>query len=53
MLPRFKFSDVDPSWLLRKMRGHAPADLGEILEWGLVLGVHVLPVVDEVEDLDV
>ena len=43
---------ADPSWLLRKLRGHAPADLGEILEWGRILGVHVLPVVDGVEDLD-
>jgi hypothetical protein len=42
---------ADLGWLLRKLRGHAPADLGEILEWGWVLGVHVLPVVNEVEDL--
>ena len=47
-----KKTGADPGWLLRKLRGHAPADLGEILEWGLVLGVHVLPVVDEVGDLD-
>jgi hypothetical protein len=46
-----KKTGVDPGWLLRKLRGHAPADLGEILEWGLILGVHVLPVVDEVGDL--
>jgi hypothetical protein len=42
---------MDSGWLQRKLRGHAPADLGEILEWGLILGVHVLPVVDEVGDL--
>ncbi len=47
-----KKTGADPGWLLRKLRGHAPADLGEILEWGLILGVHVLPVIDEVEDLD-
>lgn len=47
-----KKTGADAGWLLRKLRGHAPADLGEILEWGLILGVHVLPVIDEVGDLD-
>ena len=38
-------------WLLRKLRGHAPADLGEILQWALVLGVHVLPPIDDVDQI--
>jgi hypothetical protein len=33
------------------MRGRASAERGEVLEWGLTLGVHVLQVDDEVEDL--
>jgi hypothetical protein len=37
-----KKTGVDPGWLLYKMRGPAPADLGEILERGLMLGVRVL-----------
>jgi hypothetical protein len=40
-------------WLLRKLRGHAPADLGEILQWTLALGVHILPTVDELDDLTI
>ncbi len=40
-------------WLLRKLRGHAPADLGEILQWALALGVHILPTVDELDDLTI
>jgi len=47
-----KKTGADSGWLLRKLRGHVPADLGEILEWGLVLGVHVLPAIDRVEDLE-
>lgn len=42
---------VNAAWLLRKLRGHVPADLGEILTWGLVLGVHVLPAIDDPETL--
>ena len=41
----------DPAWLTRKLHGQAPADLGEILEWALHLGVHVLPVIDNVGDI--
>jgi len=43
--------DENPDWLQRKLRGHAPADLGEILGWALLLGVHVLPPIDDIEDL--
>jgi hypothetical protein len=39
--------DVNELWLKRKLRGHVPADLAEILSWALVLGVHVLPVIDD------
>lgn len=42
----------DSGFLLRKLHGHFPVDLGEILEWGPVLGVHVLPAIDQVEDLE-
>ena len=38
---------VNELWLKRKLRGHVPADLGEVLSWALVLGVHVLPVIDD------
>jgi hypothetical protein len=34
----------DYDWLLRKLYGRVPADLGEMFEWTLVLGVPVLPV---------
>lgn len=43
----------DTDWLQRKLRGHAPADLGEILNWALLLGVQLLPPIDDVEDLRV
>jgi hypothetical protein len=33
-------------WLIRKLYGRVPADLGEIFEWALCLGVQVLPVID-------
>ena len=36
--------DVDYDWLIRKIYGRVPADLGEMFEWALVLGVPVLPV---------
>lgn len=42
----------DSGLLLRKLHGHVQADLGEILEWGQVLGVHVLPAIDQVENLE-
>ena len=42
---------VNELWLKRKLRGHVPADLGEVLLWALVLGVHVLPVVSDSRDL--
>ncbi len=43
--------DVNELWLKRKLRGHVPADLAEILSWALVLGVHVLPVINDSDDL--
>ena len=43
--------DVNELWLKRKLRGHVPADLGEVLSWALVLGVHVLPVINDSDDL--
>jgi hypothetical protein len=39
------------AWLERKLRGQAPADLGEIFEWALRLGPHILPPIDGREDL--
>lgn len=41
----------DEAWLERKLRGQAPADLGEMFEWSLRLGVHILPVVQDRTDL--
>ena len=41
----------EEAWLERKLRGQAPADLGEMLEWSLRLGVHILPVVQDRTDL--
>ncbi|HUX04685.1 MAG TPA: hypothetical protein VMV53_07275 [Acidimicrobiales bacterium] len=43
--------DEDEAWLERKLRGQAPANLGEMFEWALRLGVHVLPVVQNPTDL--
>jgi hypothetical protein len=43
--------DVNELWLKRKLRGHVPTDLGEVLSWALVLGVHVLPVINDSDDL--
>lgn len=39
------------SWLRRKLHGQVPADLGDVLGWALVLGVHVLPVIDDLREL--
>jgi len=44
--------DEDEAWLRGKFYGQAPADLGEMLEWALVLGVEVLPVIDEMRDIE-
>jgi hypothetical protein len=41
----------DESWLERKLRGQAPADLGEMFEWALRLGVNILPLVQDGTDL--
>jgi hypothetical protein len=41
----------DQAWLTRKLHGQAPADLGEMLEWALQLGVQVLPVIDNTDDI--
>ena len=43
--------EEDTAWLTRKLHGQAPADLGEMFEWALRLGVHVLPAIDEVDDI--
>jgi hypothetical protein len=37
----------DYDWLIRKLYGRVPADLGEMFEWALVLGIPVLPTPDE------
>lgn len=39
--------NVDYDWLLRKLYGRVPADLGEMFEWALVLGITLLPTLDE------
>lgn len=39
------------AWLERKLRGQVPADLGEMFEWALRLGVQILPAIDGVADL--
>ncbi len=44
---------VKESWLTRKLRGHTPADPGDVLSWALVLGVHVLPVIDDLAVLKI
>jgi hypothetical protein len=38
----------DIGWLRRKLHGQAPADLGEMFEWALVLGAQILPSVEDV-----
>jgi hypothetical protein len=38
--------DEDYDWLIRKLYGRVPADLGEMFEWALCVGVQVLPVID-------
>ena len=45
--------DVNELWLKRKLRGHVPADLGEVLSKALVIGVHVLPAIDDLEVLKI
>jgi hypothetical protein len=37
----------DVAWLRRKLYGQSPADLGDVMEWSLVLGIDVLPVFDD------
>lgn len=41
----------DVGWLERKLRGQAPADLGEMFEWALRLGVNILPLIQDRTDL--
>jgi len=41
----------DSAWLTRKLHGQTPADLGEIFEWALRLGVQVLPEINDPRDL--
>lgn len=39
--------DADYDWLIRKLYGRVPADLGEMFEWALVLGIAVRPTFHE------
>ena len=39
----------DYDWLSRKLYGRVPADLGEMFEWALVLGITVRPTLDEAD----
>jgi len=43
--------DSDYDWLIRKLYGRVPADLGEMFEWTLLLGVSVLPAIDDAADI--
>lgn len=43
--------DADHDWLIRKLHGRVPADLGEMFEWALVLGIAVRPTFDEAGDV--
>jgi len=43
--------NADEAWLTRKLHGQAPADLGELFEWALYLGVQILPEVNSAADL--
>lgn len=42
---------ADEAWLERKLRGQAPADLGEMFEWALRLGVNILPPIQDRTDI--
>lgn len=39
------------AWFERTFRGKVPADLGELFEWSVRLGVHNLPIVQDRTDL--
>jgi hypothetical protein len=39
------------AWLRRKLYGQTPADLGDVMEWSLLIGVDVLPVFDDSSEL--
>lgn len=41
----------DVAWLRRKLYGQTPADLGDVMEWSLLIGVDVLPVFDDSSEL--
>lgn len=41
----------DPEWLMRKLHGRTPADLGDIMSWVLHYGIQVLPVFDRLSEL--
>jgi hypothetical protein len=41
--------DADYDWLWRKLYGRVPPGLGEMFEWTLLLGVPVLPAIDDGE----
>jgi hypothetical protein len=46
-----KALDKDETWLQRKLFGHVPADLGELLEWAVECGSAVLPEINGPEDI--
>jgi hypothetical protein len=37
------------TWVVRKLNGHAPADVGDFVAWASVLGVDVWPVLDSTD----
>lgn len=41
----------DSDWLKRKLYGRAPADLGDVLGWALLLGPQIVPPIDSESDL--
>ena len=38
-----------PDWVVRKLHGHAPADVGDFVAWASVLGVDVWPVLESAD----
>ena len=41
----------NPAWLKRKLFGQTPADIGDIMQWALALGIHIIPVFDHSHEL--
>ena len=42
----------DLAWLKRNLYGQTPADLGDLIAWAFHLGVDVLPVFDNLSELN-